>query len=102
MVALFGERVPLHQENGPDVELRAFGDEFYARYETDDGYTAVYDPDRGLFAYARLDEGALVSTGVPVSESAPPGLDQRLVERADVRTSKAAARRSAMGVDAEP
>ena len=102
MVALFGEKVALLQENGPEIELRAFGDEFYARYETGDGYTAVYDPARGLFAYARLEEGALVSTGIPVSERAPAGLDQKLVERPDVRAAKEAARRSAMGVDQEP
>jgi hypothetical protein len=101
MVALFGEKVALLQENGPEIELRAYGDEFYARYETDDGYTAIYDAGRGLFVYARLDDGALVSTGVPVIERAPAGLDQRLVERPDVRASKEAARRSAMGVDAD-
>jgi len=102
MTAMFGEKVTLHQEHGPDVELRVFGDEFYARYETDDGYTAMYDPARGLFVYARLEDGAFTTTGVPVGGNPPPGLARRLVESPEIRASKDAQRRSAMGVDADP
>jgi hypothetical protein len=101
MTALFGEKVPLSQENGPDVELRVFGDEFYARYETDEGYTAVYDPARGLFYYASLRDGAFVPTEAPVTGAAPPGLERGLVEVPSVRTAKKAQRQTAMGHDAE-
>ncbi len=54
MSAIFAETIIFPQENGSDVELVVFGDEFYARYETKDGYTVVYDPDRGLYCYALL------------------------------------------------
>ena len=33
MSAIFGEVLTFGQENGPDVRLRVFGDEHYARYE---------------------------------------------------------------------
>jgi hypothetical protein len=39
MSAIFGELLTFGQENGPDIRLRVFGDEHYARYETVDGYT---------------------------------------------------------------
>ena len=41
MSAIFGETLIFQQDNGPSVELVIFGDEFYARYETTDGYTVV-------------------------------------------------------------
>ncbi len=53
MSAIFGEQLSFPQENGKEVELIVSGDEFYARHETLDGYTAVYDdPDVGKFCYA--------------------------------------------------
>ena len=57
MSAIFGEYLIFPQENGPDVELVVFGDEFYARYETVSGYTVVYDGGRGLYCYADLLNG---------------------------------------------
>ena len=74
MGALYGQRVTVGQAQGPDVELIVYGDEFYARYETPDGYPVVYDTERGQFSYARLDEGRFVSTGVPVR---PPRLPEQ-------------------------
>jgi hypothetical protein len=77
MTGIFGETLPFKQENGPDVQLVVFGDEHYARYETEDGYTVVYDKDRGLFCYATLIDGSFVSSGVPISEP-PPGTPPHL------------------------
>ena len=67
MSAIFGEALTFGQANGPDVPLKVFGDEHYARYEDLNGYTAVYDDERGLFCYARLSAGSFRSTGVPLS-----------------------------------
>ncbi len=74
MGALYGQRVTVGQAQGPDVELIVYGDEFYARYETPDGYPVVYDTERGQFSYARLDEGRFISTGVPATAPPPPGI----------------------------
>jgi hypothetical protein len=101
MTGIFGETLPFKQENGPDVQLVVFGDEHYARYETEDGYTVVYDKDRGLFCYATLIDGSFVSSGVPISEP-PPGTPPHLKESDAVRQAKAAAKAAARTPPAKP
>ena len=80
MSAIFGETLTFGQEKGPDVKLIVFGDELYARYEDLNGYTVVYDPELGLFCYARLAAGVFRSTGVPVGEPPPADLARHLQE----------------------
>ena len=71
MSALFGERVSLAQANGPEIELLVYGDERYARYETVDGYSVIYDDVAGLFVYASLEDGAFTATSTPATEPPP-------------------------------
>lgn len=86
MSAVNGEREALPQENGPEIELRVFGDEFYARYEILDGFTVVYDDAQGLFCYAAHDPGgALRSSGIPASRPAPDGTAPHLRPVAEAR-----------------
>lgn len=61
------------------VFLRSFGDEFYGRLETLDGYTVLTDPEGGI-TYARVDDGRFVSTGVSIVKSPPPGIPKHLQE----------------------
>lgn len=89
MSAIFGELLTFSQEKGPDVKLRVFGDEFYARYETEGGYSVIYDPEPGRFAYALLQEGRFVSSGIGLEESPPPGVEPHLEESNEVRATKA-------------
>lgn len=88
MSAIFGETLTFGQRSGPDIRLRVTGDEFYASYETLDGYTAVSDRDRGLFCYATLVNGALVSTGIPVTSPAPRQIARHLRETLAVRSRR--------------
>ena len=88
MSAIFGETLIFQQDNGPDVELVVFGDEFYARYETKDGYTAVYDPERGLYCYAVLLSGRFASSGVPISKRPPSDIRRGLKEAETIRNEK--------------
>lgn len=88
MSAIFGETLTFSQERGPDVRLVVFGDEFYARYETTDGFTAIHDPGAGGFCYAELSGGELVSTGRPVTEPPPPSLRRHLKESEAVRNAR--------------
>ena len=74
MSAIFGETLSFGQRNGPDIQLKVTGDEYYAIHETLDGYTAVNDSDRGQFCYATVTNGSFVSSGVPVTDAAPAGL----------------------------
>ena len=96
MTAIFGERLTFGQERGPEVELRVWGDEYYARYETPEGYSAIYDDAQGVFTYARLEDGRFVSTGVSIAEPPPSGLTPHAEEADAVRATKAAGRRAAM------
>jgi M6 family metalloprotease-like protein len=93
MSAIFGETLTFGQRNGPDVQLKVTGDEFYAIYETLEGYTAVSDSDRGQFCYATLVNGVFVSTGVPVTDPAPPTVARHLREALGVRNRRFEARR---------
>ncbi len=98
MTAIIGETLTFEQENGPDVKLVVFGDEHYARYETEDGYTVVYDYDVGLFCYALLVDGKFVSSGVSLTESPPAGLKTHLEEADEVRAAKIEKRASGGGM----
>jgi M6 family metalloprotease-like protein len=99
MSAIFGEILNFGQRSGPEITLRVFGDEHYARYENLDGFSAIYDDQLGLFCYARLSAGSFRSTGTPLSEQPPQGLVRHLQETQDIIAARAAARklrRSAM------
>ena len=92
MTAVFGELVSLAQEKGPDIRLVVYGDEFYARYETEDGYSVIYDQNIGLFAYALLNEGRFVSSGISPDQKPPEGILPHLEESSEVRQLKAQTR----------
>lgn len=89
MSAIFGELMGFDQDKGPEVMLRVFGDEFYARYETEDGYSAIYDEDLGLFTYALQEDGRFLSSGVDLGRSPPADLEKHLEESNEVRMDKA-------------
>jgi hypothetical protein len=89
MSAIFGEKLTFPQEKGPEVKLVVNGDEFYAQYETEDGYSVVYDKELGLFCYARLVDGAFFSSKIPLSKNHPLDLEKHLQEAGGVRLAKA-------------
>ena len=92
MSAIFGDTVSFPQDNGPDVDLVVFGDEFYARRESPAGYTAVYSSDLGLYCYAVLQDGEFVPSQAPITEPPPPGVRPHLKESDSVRQRKVAER----------
>ena len=93
MTGIFGDTLSFPQENGPEVRLVVNGDESYARYETTDGYSVIYDPDLGLYSYALTDdEGKFVSSKIPISEEPPANLPLHLEESFTVRAAKAEAK----------
>src|SRR5215510_3443313 len=93
MSGIFGEILTFGQTNGPDIQLKVFGDELYARYEDLNGYSTVFDSDVGLFCYARLAAGAFRSTGVALTMPPPAGLPRHLQEAPETIKAKTASRR---------
>ncbi|WP_258297670.1 M6 family metalloprotease domain-containing protein [Paenibacillus peoriae] len=87
MSRLNGEVTSVIQDN-KEIELRVYGDEFYARHESLDGYTAIYDQDAEKYCYAILQEGKLVTTGIGVDQPAPEGLQLHIKEDSTVRSQK--------------
>jgi M6 family metalloprotease-like protein len=61
-----GQPFKFPQPDGSSVTVNLYGDDFYMRAETSDGYTVVRDDSTGWICYATLseDKTELVSTGV--------------------------------------
>ncbi len=64
------------QPDGTKLSLRVFGDEFYGRTESSDGYTVVFDPATKTYFYATLspDGNEFTSTGKAVGKADPKAL----------------------------
>lgn len=81
------------QPDGTSITLKFFGDEFYARTETTDGYTVVFDPDTKAYYFAALspDGKEFVSTGQEVGKSDPAklGIKKSLKINPESRAAKA-------------
>jgi len=67
--APFDKQVEFTQPDGTRLKLHGKGDEFYAVFETLDGYTVTFDQAKKAYCYAdRAADGQLVSTGVQVQQ----------------------------------
>ncbi len=77
-----GERFTFSNPDGTSVDVRGWGNQHFAVFETLDGFTVVKDPDTGIFNYARLptESGSLEATGAKVGSVDPAslGLTQHL------------------------
>ncbi len=94
MSSLNGEVILADQATGDTLQLRVFGDEFYCRHETLDGYTVIYDTQQRCYCYVTLAEGRFISSGIPVSKSSPQNLRKHLKEDKEVRNEKFSQRHS--------
>lgn len=76
------------QPGGETLKLRLFGDEYYARTESADGYTLIFDSRTKTYYYASLsaDGTEFNSTGILATEPAPAGLVKHLaLSKAKIR-----------------
>jgi M6 family metalloprotease-like protein len=96
MSAIFGETLRFTQDDGDDVQLVVFGDDFYSRRETPDGFTVVYDDSLGGYCYADVKAGRFYSTGRRVHEAPPEGLNRHLHEDLEARNAAVLDKTSAM------
>jgi M6 family metalloprotease-like protein len=74
--APFAEKMPFTQPDGAQIVLWGRGDEFYAVFETLDGYTVTFNQQTKAYDYASLtaDGEELVSAGVAVGQGNPSAL----------------------------
>src|SRR5204863_53793 len=70
-------QVPFTQPDGTKIKVIGSGDEFYAVFETADGFTVIFDEALKGYCFAKLAaDGQLVSTGqqVQLADAAALGL----------------------------
>ncbi|HSM73430.1 MAG TPA: metalloprotease, partial [Desulfobacterales bacterium] len=69
----FDEEFTFTNPDGSTIQVRGWGNQHYAVFETLDGYTVVKDPETGFYKYATLseDKNDLVPTDVTVGEADP-------------------------------
>lgn len=98
-----GEEFTLYNPDGSEIRVRGWGDQFFAVFETLDGYTVVQDPESGFFHYAELseDKDTLVPSGVRVGEKPPRELPlpQHIRVARDAARTQARAAEDATGVE---
>ncbi len=73
-----GRETQWRQPNGQVVQLRVFGDDFYARTENLDGFTLAFENDTYFYAQASADGKDLVATATLANQPAPAGLRKHL------------------------
>jgi len=71
-----GDRFSLAQPDGDRLDVLVWGDEFYQRVTSLDGYTLVRDSETRVICYARLDHSgsAFISTGIDARQAPPTGV----------------------------
>lgn len=62
--------------DGSTIQVRGTGNQYYAVFETLDGFTVVQDPETSFYKYAKLseDKNELVPTDAKVGEVDPQSL----------------------------
>ncbi|NQW99053.1 M6 family metalloprotease domain-containing protein, partial [bacterium] len=81
------------QPNGTRLSLKVFGDEFYARTVTKDGFTVVFNANDNTYYYAEpgADGTSLVASGLAADQAPPQALEKDLKEP---RTTEAVIRKA--------
>ena len=72
----FGKKFLFTQPNGYQFQVTGWGNDSYALFETEDGYTIFQNPESRMFSYAALDTktGQLVATKYIVGIADPEAL----------------------------
>ena len=102
MSSIFEETLEFTQENGKKIKLLVNGDEFYARYETPDGFTVVYDKTMGKFCYAELAGDVLISSRIHLGRKPPNRIRRHLRDSSKQRNLRFERRFSLMQPPPEP
>ncbi len=90
-----GRRFTFQQPDGTQLEVRGWGDQHQAVFETLDGYTVVRDPHSGFYSYADVSSDGETYRSTGVSPRVTSGTALGL--RPGARLTPAAQRRLALG-----
>jgi len=90
------------QPDGTNLTLRFFGDEFYTRTETVDGYAVIFDSEKSCYFYAQLSPGGdnFVSTGKEVGKFDPAKLGLKKGLKINTKSRAAKIRKRFKEIDA--
>ena len=95
------ERFLFRNPDGSEIEVRGWGDEHCAFFESPDGFTIAKDPASGFFHYAMLshDKSTLLPSGARVGKVDPKtiGLQPKLRPQPQAMRQMSLAARAAMG-----
>lgn len=72
----FNEEFTFTNPDGSTIQVRGWGNQYYAVFETLDGFTVIQDPDTGFYKYAQLsdDKNDLSPTAAKVGKVDPQSL----------------------------
>ena len=86
----FGSNYELKQPDGSLVKVKIYGDEFYQRVESIDGYTLVRDPATNWICYAKMnaDSSDFESTGIVYQASSLTGQGPAVINSATINLPK--------------
>ena len=72
----YNKKFDFSQADGTKIHLLGWGNQLFATFETEDGYTVVKNPETGFYDYAKLsdDKSYLETTGVRVGTADPATL----------------------------
>ncbi len=76
-----------YQPDGSELSVKGFGNQYYAVFETLDGFTIINNPTTGYYEYARLsrDKQSLELSGIIAGEPIPPS--SGLIPKIRIETS---------------
>ena len=89
-----GQRFRFPQPDGSSIELRGWGNQHHAAFETLDGYTVAHNPATGFFELAELSDDGNRLEPVAGAHTRPDG-GRGVVSRRNLRVSGSAARAAA-------
>jgi hypothetical protein len=71
-----GQEFTFTQPDNTKIKVKGWGNQYYAVFETLDGFTIIENPDTGFYEYAQVKESgnALESTGIKVGTPIPSTL----------------------------
>ncbi len=94
----FNEEFTFTNPDGSTIQVRGSGNQYYAVFETLDGYTVVKDPATGFYKYAQIseDKNELLPTDAKVGEVDPQSLGLQPHIRIRRESAKQKARNASM------